>query len=149
MRRLLDRGLVMDKNTMGRKDFFKYLLGRTKSITAQVAGEILEPFHQAEETAKNMLTTPLIALDEYHDQPKLLSSAKPPLYLVGEKDKNLTAISAICKEDGFLLTYLHQEHALYCPMCAKKHVLKFSETFIETDLTVFPLAVKEGYLYKI
>lgn len=130
----------MSEDEMGRKDFLKYLLRKTASVTAKVTDDFLEPFRQAGNTAEKILTTRLISLEEFNNTPKLLSAVKPPLYIVGDKEKGIFAVSALCKNDGFLLAYLSQEDVLLCQICGEK--------YSTTELAVVPLSIKEGYIYK-
>ena len=130
----------MGNDEMGRKDFLKYFFSKTVSLTAKVTEDFLEPLRQAGNTAEKILTTPLLPLEEFNNTPKLLSAVKPPIYIVGDKEKEIYAVSALCKNDGFLLTYLPQEEVLLCQICGAK--------YSAIELAVIPLSIKEGYIYK-
>jgi len=136
----------MTEKRMGRADFLKYAFARTTSAAFKVAEDIMEPLRQAGETVENTVTTPLIPVNEYDGKAKLITSSKPPVYLIGEVGSNLTAVRAICDSDGFLLSYLAQVDALYCSACNAKHKIAYEEDRIVVDLPVLPLTVKEGYI---
>ena len=135
---------------MGRGEFFKYVFQKTVSVVSNFTEDVLEPFRDAGEAAHKMLSIFLLSTDEYTNQPKLVTSVTPAIYLIGELHKNLTAFSAICSTDGFLLSHLPRENCFYCSACGSKHVLEFGENSVTTNLTVYPLAVNEDniYIYK-
>lgn len=137
----------MNDKVMNRGDFFKYIFKQTTSVAANFADGVFEPFRDAGEAARKLLSFPLLPVDEYANEPKLVANSAMPVYLVGELRKNLTAFSALCVNDGFLLTYLSQESCLYCGSCGSKHFLEFGEKEVTTNLLVFPLSVKEENIY--
>lgn len=136
----------MTEKRMGRADFLKYAFARTTSAAFKVAEDIIEPLKQAGETVEKAVSTPLIRVNEYNGKPKLITASEPPVYLIGEVGKNLTAVRAICGNDGFLLSHLAQANALYCSACNAKHKIQYEEDRIVIDLPVLPLTVKEGYI---
>lgn len=135
-----------DKTAIGRADFFKQIFREAASVAAQFAGDIMKPLNNAEKVAESILFEPLITVDEYNGEPKLLTSVKPPLYILGKPDKNLTGYAATCTNDGFLLSYLAHEDVLYCSACRTKHHLTYEEDRVVTDLQATPLAVNEGHI---
>lgn len=128
---------------MGRADFFKYIFGKTAQAAADITENMIKPLHEANLIAQKVVTQPLLAVAEYSGEPSMVMSSKPPVYVVGEIDKNLTAFGALCKNDGFLLRYLPHEQALFCSACGAKHRLELKEDRIESDLETYPVAVKE------
>lgn len=132
---------------MDRASFLKHLFSKTTSVAYQLTGDSFGLLHRAEEVAEGLLAHPLIPIEQYHNEPKLLTSSEPPLYLIGDIDKNLAAISAICPEDGFLLQYLPQEKTFYCGICGSRHTLTYNDEHLVTGLPVFALAIKKGLIY--
>jgi len=139
----------MNDKAMGRAEFLKFFFRKTVSTAYELADDFTEPLHQAEEKAQKILTQPLIPVEEYQGEPKLLASSKPPIYIVGEPGKNLIGLSAVCRKDGFLLSYLPQENSLYCSACSAKHVISLDDENAGVDLPVIPLTVKKGYIYLV
>jgi hypothetical protein len=93
-----------------------------------------------------MVSKPLMPLSEFDGSVKLLTSTKPPLYLIGEINDKIMAVSALCAQDGFLFSYQPQDDSLYCAICGVKHVISRTDERIETDLATIPLFVKEGQI---
>ncbi len=135
-----------DKTAIGRADFFKQVIRGAASAAAKIAGDIVVPLTLAEETAGSVAFTPLIPIDEYNGEPKLLASVKPPLYITGERGGHLAGYPATCQKDGFLLSFLAQDDVLYCSACRTKHHLACEEGRVVTDLKEIPLAVHEGFI---
>src|SRR3990172_521624 len=120
----------MNEEAIGRAGFLKRLF-RSAATTAYelssgLADETLKPLRRAEESVRGSLAVPLIPVCEYGTTPtpKLLIAHKPPLYLVGDIEGDLRALSATCPNDSFLLTYLPQDGVLYCAACGARHVIE-------------------------
>lgn len=136
--------MKQDQKATGRAEFLKNILHETASVAFQFVEGMAEPLRQFEAIAKKVTTQSLIPVEEYKNEPKLLSFTTPPIYIAGEIDKNLTAFPAVCSKDGFLFVYLPHENALYCSACKSKHVLEYENECVNTDLQPFPLTVEEG-----
>ncbi len=132
------------QKAIGRAEFLKNILHETASVAFKFVEDVAEPLRQVEAIAKKVTTQSLIPVEEYKNGPKLLSFTTPPVYLVGEIDKNLTAFPAVCSKDGFLFAYLPHENVLYCSACKSKHVLEYEDERVSTDLQSFSLTVEEG-----
>jgi hypothetical protein len=136
----------MSDKAMARAEFFKYVAGKTVSILGDAAEGLAKPLADAACSVPGMISKPLIPLSEFDGSVKLLASTKPPLYLIGAINNSITAVSALCAEDGFLFSYQPQDDSLYCAICGAQHVISRSDEEIETDLATIPLFVKEGQI---
>jgi hypothetical protein len=134
----------MNDKTMARADFFKYVVGRTASLVGKATEDLTIPLSVASDVAASLVTKPLISIGEYDGAMKLLTSCKPPLFLVGEPHNNLIAILALCEKDNFLLSYQPQYDSFYCSACGERHELNRSDGEIKTDLKAIPLVIREG-----
>ncbi|HCG99290.1 MAG TPA: hypothetical protein DE036_05700, partial [Actinobacteria bacterium] len=107
------------------------------------------PLREVGATAGKLLDTPLIAVEELTENPQLLTSSKPPLFIFGTVEDEILGVRAVCAADGFLLSYIPQEDALYCGACKKKHALGRTERRITIDLPLYPLVVKDGHIHLV
>ncbi len=133
------------EKVLDRAGFLRYLVSSGASTVMDLAGHFINPLANVEET-KKLLVKPLIPLSQYDSRPQLLTAANPPLFLVGEPGKDLRALKATCEKDGFLLTYLPQQEALYCAACNAKHGLKRGEETAGDTLPTFTVAVDGDYI---
>lgn len=136
----------MHDNAMGRAEFLKYVVGKTTSTATEFMEVLAEPLHQVEGIIKQTIYKRILPIDQYFNEPKLLTSSQPPLYIVGEINKNLIAFSAVCEKDGLLLSYLPQESAFYCSLCGIKHSLVKADEYMVADLPSFSLTVEDGFI---
>lgn len=134
---------------IGRAGFLKQVFQRTSKAAFQIAENMIEPLHEASATAGKLLGTPLMAVEDLTENPQLLTSSKPPLFIFGTVEDEMVGVSAVCEADGFLLSYIPREDSLYCGACKKKHVLGRMEGRITIDLPSYPLTVIDGQIHLV
>lgn len=136
----------MHEEAMNRSEFLKHVFKRTVDTAAQAVGNHLRPLHSTGDEAEAVRAVPLIHVEDYRNEPKLITTSNPPLYIIGEAGVNLTAVPAQCPNDDFLLFYLPREDALYCGACGAKHALAYDAERVTTDLPQYSLTVAEGFI---
>lgn len=139
----------MAEEVLGRAEFFRQLFKKSAGVVLQMTDNLLESLEEAGNWVPEDISEPLLPVDRYDGSPALITSSKPPVFLVGEPGKNLRAVSALCPKDGFLLTYLAAQEALYCSMCDKSFPLKGNEQSEQKELAVYPVRVRNNFFYLI
>lgn len=134
---------------IGRAGFLRQVFQKTSRTLFEIAENVTEPLHEAGATAGRLLGTPLIAVEELTENPQLLTSSKPPLFIFGTVEDEMVGVDAACEADGFLLSYIPREDALYCGACRKKHALGRMEGRITIDLPSYPLTVIGGQIHLV
>jgi hypothetical protein len=134
----------MNDKTMARADFFKYVIGKTASLVSKAAEDFTKPLSAASVAAVHTITKPLLSVGEFDCEIKLLASSTPPLFLMGDLNKGISAISALCENDSFLLSYQAHDETFFCGVCGATHKLNRLENGIEIDLETIPLVIVEG-----
>ncbi len=129
---------------MDRAGFFRYLAARGASTAVDVVKHVINPLASLEDIKTTV--RPLIPLSQYTARPQLLSASDPPLFLTGEPGADLRAVKATCEKDGFLLSYLPREEALFCPACNTKHALKRGDAAAGAGLPAYPVALDGDYI---
>ena len=134
---------------IGRAGFLKQVFQKTSRTVFEIAENVIEPLQDAGAVAGKLLGTSLIAIEELTENPQLLTSSKPPLFIFGTVEDEMVGVRAVCEADGFLLSYIPREDSLYCGACKKKHVLGRMEGRITIDLPSYPLTVMDGQIHLV
>lgn len=139
----------MAEEVQGRAEFFRQLFKKSAAVVVQMVDDRLKFLEEAGNWVQEDTSEPLLPVDRYDGNPVLVTCSKPPVFLIGEVGKNLRAVSALCPNDGFLLTYLAPRKVLYCSMCDEKFSLEGDEGSREGRLAVYPVRVCNNFFYLI